>query len=108
MHITKYVPASHISLSHCGTKPFSNPAPRERLTAAGVRAAAKQDMNRRDIRREDALGAFGPAMTQGNNSPPAPHSDLSIFQNTGVAGPSSTPERDLRQALGWVYSPSGM
>lgn len=33
---------------------------------------------------------------------------FSIFQNTGVAGPSSTPESDLLQALGAKYCPSGM
>jgi hypothetical protein len=37
-----------------------------------------------------------------------PHSGLSIFQNTGVAGPSSTPESDLRQAAFPVNCPSGM
>src|SRR5436190_23988901 len=37
-----------------------------------------------------------------------PHSDLAIFQKTGVAGPSSTPERDFLQALGALYCPSGM
>ena len=36
------------------------------------------------------------------------YSDLSIFQNTGVAGPSSTPVSDFRQALGARYCPSGM
>src|SRR5260370_955867 len=36
-----------------------------------------------------------------------PHSDLSIFQKIGVAGPSSTPESDFRQALGARYCPSG-
>ncbi len=39
---------------------------------------------------------------------PRPHSDLSIFQKIGVAGPSSTPVSDLRQALGARYWPSGM
>ncbi len=38
----------------------------------------------------------------------ADHSVLSIFQNTGVAGPPSTPLSDLRHALGAVYCPSGM
>ena len=38
----------------------------------------------------------------------APHSVLSIFQNTGVAGPSSTPVSDFRHALGAMYCPSGM
>ena len=37
-----------------------------------------------------------------------PHSDLSIFQNTGVAGPPSTPVSDFRHALGAMYCPSGM
>jgi hypothetical protein len=41
------------------------------------------------------------------DDPPCPHSDLSTFQNTGVAGPSSTPERDFLQALGALYCPSG-
>ena len=36
------------------------------------------------------------------------YSDLSIFQNTGVAGPSSTPESDFRQALGTRNCPSGI
>ena len=36
------------------------------------------------------------------------YSDLSMFQNTGVAGPSSTPVSDLRHTLGLVYCPSGM
>jgi hypothetical protein len=36
------------------------------------------------------------------------YSDLSIFQKIGVAGPSSTPEIDFRQALGAKYCPSGM
>jgi hypothetical protein len=36
------------------------------------------------------------------------HSDLSMFQKIGVAGPSSTPDSDLRQALGPKYWPSGM
>ena len=36
------------------------------------------------------------------------HSDLSIFQKTGVAGPSSTPVSDLRHALGARYWPSGI
>jgi len=36
-----------------------------------------------------------------------PYSDLSMFQNTGVAGPSSTPVISLRQALGARYCPSG-
>jgi hypothetical protein len=36
-----------------------------------------------------------------------PHSDLSIFQKIGVAGPSSTPDSDFRQALGARYCPSG-
>jgi hypothetical protein len=36
------------------------------------------------------------------------YSFLSMFQNTGVAGPSSTPVKDLRQTLGWRYWPSGM
>lgn len=35
------------------------------------------------------------------------HSFLSIFQKIGVAGPSSTPVSDLRQALGAKYCPSG-
>jgi len=38
----------------------------------------------------------------------APHSDLSMFQNTGVAGPSSTPVSDFRHALGARYCPSGI
>jgi|tagenome__1003787_1003787.scaffolds.fasta_scaffold20978706_2 hypothetical protein len=38
---------------------------------------------------------------------PCPYSDLSTFQNTGVAGPSSTPVSDLRHALGAKYWPSG-
>jgi hypothetical protein len=38
----------------------------------------------------------------------SPHSDLSMFQNTGVAGPPSTPVSDFRHALGAVYCPSGM
>jgi hypothetical protein len=38
----------------------------------------------------------------------APHSDLSIFQNTGVAGPSSTPVSDFRHAFGARYCPSGI
>jgi hypothetical protein len=37
-----------------------------------------------------------------------PYSDLSMFQKIGVAGPSSTPVRDLRHALGALYCPSGM
>src|SRR5436305_81060 len=37
-----------------------------------------------------------------------PHSDLSIFQNTGVAGPPSTPVSDFRHALGAMYCPSGI
>ena len=37
-----------------------------------------------------------------------PHSDLSMFQKIGVAGPSSTPVSDLRHALGPKYWPSGM
>ena len=37
-----------------------------------------------------------------------PHSDLSTFQNSGVAGPSSTPVSDFRHALGAKYCPSGM
>lgn len=36
-----------------------------------------------------------------------PYSFLSMFQNTGVAGPPSTPLSDLRQALGVRYWPSG-
>ena len=36
------------------------------------------------------------------------HSDLSMFQKIGVAGPSSTPLSDLRQTLGARYWPSGM
>ena len=40
--------------------------------------------------------------------PPPPHSDLSIFQKIGVAGPSSTPVSDFRHALGMRYCPSGM
>jgi len=39
---------------------------------------------------------------------PSPYSDLSTFQNSGVAGPSSTPVSDLRQPLGRRYCPSGM
>jgi hypothetical protein len=35
------------------------------------------------------------------------HSVLSIFQKIGVAGPSSTPVSDLRQALGARNWPSG-
>jgi hypothetical protein len=38
----------------------------------------------------------------------ARHSDLSIFQNTGVAGPSSTPVSDFRHAFGARYCPSGI
>ena len=41
------------------------------------------------------------------NPPGAPYSLLSIFQKIGVAGPSSTPVSDLRQALGARYWPSG-
>jgi hypothetical protein len=37
-----------------------------------------------------------------------PHSDLSIFQKIGVAGPSSTPLSDFRHALGARYCPSGI
>ena len=37
----------------------------------------------------------------------APYSLLSMFQKIGVAGPSSTPVSDLRQALGIVNCPSG-
>src|SRR5258706_10434500 len=37
-----------------------------------------------------------------------PHSDLSIFQKIGVAGPSSTPVSDFRHALGARYCPSGI
>lgn len=37
----------------------------------------------------------------------APYSLLSMFQKIGVAGPSSTPVSDFRQALGIVYWPSG-
>jgi hypothetical protein len=33
---------------------------------------------------------------------------FSIFQNTGVAGPPSTPVSDFRHALGALYCPSGM
>src|ERR1700750_2215746 len=36
-----------------------------------------------------------------------PHSDLSTFQNTGVAGPPSTPESDFRHALTPRHWPSG-
>ena len=36
------------------------------------------------------------------------YSDLSIFQNTGVAGPPSTPVSDFRHALGAIYCPRGM
>lgn len=39
---------------------------------------------------------------------PSCHSALSTFQKIGVAGPSSTPVIDLRQALGIVNWPSGM
>lgn len=39
---------------------------------------------------------------------PCPHSDLSIFQKIGVAGPSSTPVSDFRHALGPKYCPSGI
>jgi hypothetical protein len=35
------------------------------------------------------------------------HSVFSIFQNTGVAGPPSTPLSDFRHALGWRNCPSG-
>jgi hypothetical protein len=38
---------------------------------------------------------------------PSPHSDLSMFQKIGVAGPSSTPVSDFRHALGRVNCPSG-
>ncbi|SFO69799.1 hypothetical protein SAMN05216330_104229 [Bradyrhizobium sp. Ghvi] len=41
-------------------------------------------------------------------SPEMSYSDLSTFQNTGVAGPSSTPDSDFRHALGARYWPSGM
>ena len=37
----------------------------------------------------------------------SPYSLLSTFQKIGVAGPSSTPVIDLRQALGIVNCPSG-
>ena len=37
----------------------------------------------------------------------APYSLFSMFQKIGVAGPSSTPVSDLRQALGARYWPSG-
>src|ERR1700761_3502869 len=36
------------------------------------------------------------------------HSDLSMFQNTGVAGPSSTPVSSLCHTLGAKYCPSGI
>src|SRR6266436_8063251 len=36
-----------------------------------------------------------------------PYSLLSIFQKTGVAGPSITPVSDFRQAVGMRYCPSG-
>ncbi len=36
------------------------------------------------------------------------HSDLSTFQNTGVAGPSSTPDSDFRQDAATRYCPTGM
>ena len=35
------------------------------------------------------------------------YSLLSMFQKIGVAGPSSTPVIDFRQALGMVNCPSG-
>ena len=53
-----------------------------------------------------------PISMTGWNRPEAgtasPHSFLSIFQNTGVAGPSSTPVSDFRHAAGAMYWPSGM
>ncbi len=42
-----------------------------------------------------------------SDRPASPHSDLSTFQNTGVAGPSSTPVSDVRQAAATRYCPSG-
>jgi hypothetical protein len=67
-----------------------------------VFGAASKDVDGQDIQREDALRAFGPAMTE------SPHSDLSMFQKIGVAGPSSTPVSDFRHALGCPNCPSGI
>ena len=49
------------------------------------------------------MAGTSPAMTK-----EWPYSLLSTFQKIGVAGPSSTPVIDFRQALGIVNCPSGM
>jgi len=49
-----------------------------------------------------------PGTRPGMTKESCPYSLLSMFQKIGVAGPSSTPVIDLRQALGIVNCPSGM
>src|SRR3954462_9609352 len=75
----------------------------EVLLASGWRTApltTAAPSDGRDGRRADA-----PSLTWTSTWP---SSDLSTFQNSGVAGPSSTPVSDLRQPLGSRYCPSGI
>jgi hypothetical protein len=71
-----------------------------------LRASAQGRRGWPGHRRAEATPFFErlcPAMTT-----EVPYSLLSTFQKIGVAGPSSTPVIDLRQALGIVNCPSGM
>jgi hypothetical protein len=84
----------HISLHNTTTDRFHD------ATREGSRSGDTDDPN--ENAAEDLVSAaFW-------DSRRAPYSDLSIFQKIGVAGPSSTPESDLRQPLGSRYWPSGM
>ncbi len=61
---------------------------------------------------EDKKSDGGPvphrdSLTSDLNRTRAPYSLLSMFQKTGVAGPSRTPVSDFRHALGARYWPSG-
>ena len=81
--------------------PRSRNAPQQRLLIGAIKKHKKQ-------RRRCESGAAGHLRASSGQSRRCPYSDLSIFQKIGVAGPSSTPDSDFRQAEGARYCPSGM
>src|SRR5258708_13231542 len=78
-----------------------------------IASEAKQSMALRKGRM-DCFVAYAPrndgeladAAMLGASRTIAVHSDLSTFQNTGVAGPSSPPESDFRHPLVSRYCPT--
>jgi hypothetical protein len=108
-------------------RPRRNPARRISATDPRRRAVATAEDYSVIVRCHSGSGANAPSRNDGlriasrslssgarsrdplaRNDGPPPYSDLSIFQNTGVAGPPSTPVSDFRHALGAMYCPSGI